>query len=285
MRFIIAFTLSLLILSCARSNSSETQEIINKMHASPISFPQEMVFQIGSDTLGNSPLDSEYKIITYIDSIGCSICKMRLARWTDIMPEFISLTEGNIELIMIVNSSQSPEYMTAIKDYGFNHPISFDSKSLFKQNNYLSSNDNYNTFLVDSNDSIVVIGNPATNPKIKKLYERVLSDTYNVQPHNHRFCENNSRILGAVRYGDSNKSNFLLKAENDSIFTISDIIPSCDCIAVKTNSDSVHCDANTIITTYYTPKHITPGKFTHYVDVFFNELEQPTRLYLTGYTM
>ena len=41
----------------------------------------------GKDTVDFSLADADYKVVTYIDSVGCTSCKLQLLRWKLFMQE------------------------------------------------------------------------------------------------------------------------------------------------------------------------------------------------------
>ena len=50
--------------------------------------PTHSIFTIqGKDTVDFSLADADYKVVTYIDSVGCTSCKLQLPRWKLFMQE------------------------------------------------------------------------------------------------------------------------------------------------------------------------------------------------------
>ncbi|MBD5375541.1 MAG: DUF1573 domain-containing protein [Bacteroides sp.] len=199
------------------------------------------------------------------------------------MAEFKALTSLDIQLVMILNTHPTEEYFEVIKDREFNQPVCFDPENSFAAHNSLPDNSKYHSFLLNSNDSIIAIGNPAENPKIKELYKKIIiSDEKFVNPPK-TLCENNSRTIGVVHNDATYRQKFLLKNENDSLLTIQDIIPSCDCLQISVSSDSIISGDEVLMTVHYTPHAASSGSFSQYLDVYFNERELPERLYIHGY--
>lgn len=46
--------------------------------------------------------NADYKIVTYIDSSGCTTCQMRLSKWEEIIDKYKSYSESEIEFLMIL---------------------------------------------------------------------------------------------------------------------------------------------------------------------------------------
>ena len=68
--------------SCQESREADMLRLVNKWHGKEIKFPFRSVFTIqGKDTVDFDFGNAEYKVITYIDSVGCTSCKLHLPRW------------------------------------------------------------------------------------------------------------------------------------------------------------------------------------------------------------
>ena len=274
---IVVFTL--VAISCSQS-VDEHKNVVNQMSGMQIVFPANLTYQVGNTRINLNPSEADFKIIVYIDSAGCTTCKMRMTLWNEIMAEFKALTSLDIQLVMILNTQPTEEYFEVIKDREFNHPVCFDPENSFAAHNSLPDNSKYHSFLLNSNDSIIAIGNPAENPKIKELYKKIIiSDEKFVNPPK-TLCENNSRTIGVVHNDATYRQKFLLKNENDSLLTIQDIIPSCDCLQISVSSDSIISGDEVLMTVHYTPHAASSGSFSQYLDVYFNERELPERLYI-----
>lgn len=87
MRYLISTLISLCIISCS-SVGNEQRNIVSQMSKIKITFPKDLTYQIGATEIGFDPSAAEYKILVYIDSNDCSICKMRLSAWNEIISRF-----------------------------------------------------------------------------------------------------------------------------------------------------------------------------------------------------
>ena len=76
---IFIIMLFLLLFSCQRSNKKkEIEEIVKSWQEKEIIFPEGLIFtKYGKDTIEYNIPASEYKIILYVDSVGCTECKRR----------------------------------------------------------------------------------------------------------------------------------------------------------------------------------------------------------------
>ena len=98
---IFIIMLFLLLFSCQRSNKKkEIEEIVKSWQGKEIIFPEGLIFtKHGKDTIGYDIPASEYKIILYVDSVGCTSCKLQLHKWKEFIAEVDSLTNGAVPIL------------------------------------------------------------------------------------------------------------------------------------------------------------------------------------------
>lgn len=111
-----------------------------------------------------------YKIITIVESPNCTSCEMQLPYWLKTLKTINDSIKSEIEFLMILNTPDTITARFELKTYAFNYPIAINVLSGFVEDNSLPSCTANRTFLLDANNSIKVIGNPAKNPKIRDVY-------------------------------------------------------------------------------------------------------------------
>ena len=68
--------------SCKESEKDKIARLVEEWEGKEILFPAHSFFTIqGKDTVDFSLADADYKVVTYIDSVGCTSCKLQLIRW------------------------------------------------------------------------------------------------------------------------------------------------------------------------------------------------------------
>ena len=79
------------------------------------------------DTIDFSFADAEYKIVTYVDSVGCTSCKLQLPRWKEFMHEVDSLVQGKVPFVFYFHPKDVKElrYITR-RDVYKRQPLDFD---------------------------------------------------------------------------------------------------------------------------------------------------------------
>ena len=84
MLFLCLWLCAFLLVSC-QSKNSDAELIVKKWKGKEIVIPDDGSFVytiLGNDTiLGYNLWDKPHKIVTYIDSIGCSICQLEVPLW------------------------------------------------------------------------------------------------------------------------------------------------------------------------------------------------------------
>ena len=67
--------------------------MIKSWQGKEIIFPEELIFtKYGKDTVKYNISVSDYKIIMYVDSVGCTEYKLQLYKWKEFIAEVDSLT-------------------------------------------------------------------------------------------------------------------------------------------------------------------------------------------------
>ena len=78
----ILFTLLFVLFSCQESEKERISRLVKEWDGKEIVFPDRPVFTIQGRDIASCPSgNSPYKVLTYIDSLGCASCKLQLPRW------------------------------------------------------------------------------------------------------------------------------------------------------------------------------------------------------------
>ncbi|BAR47891.1 hypothetical protein TF3313_0299 [Tannerella forsythia 3313] len=98
----LIFVILLFILPSCQENhkKKEITEIVKSWQEKEIIFPERLIFtKHGKDTIEYNIPASEYKIILYVDSVGCTECKLQLHKWKEFITEVDSLTNGAVPIL------------------------------------------------------------------------------------------------------------------------------------------------------------------------------------------
>lgn len=174
MKVLYFMLVSFLLASC-NSKKSEMKQLVETWRNKEIIFPDKMKMKIyGRDTLDDLSTH-KYKIFNYADTSGCSECMLKFFEWRQLKEEIDSL-QLDVGLIYVIFSNHYREVEISQILNKFNVPIFYDSLGYMLQKYNFSTDPRYRTFLLDSNNRVVAIGNPVLNKKVWKLYcERIRS--------------------------------------------------------------------------------------------------------------
>lgn len=178
-QYVLIITTSILFVSC-NYRYDKISCIIERMVSEKVTIPFDRMQCWLNDSLQRDcPWEekAKMKLIVFVDSNSCSACQLnKMHVWKD----FVKLESKYnhqffIYFIFQINRNMTKNLLSLFKETELHHPIYVDYDGAFSQvNPQLPAEDKYHVFLVNRNDSIVLIGNPAFNNKIEeRLYEKL----------------------------------------------------------------------------------------------------------------
>ena len=160
---------------------SDALKIINQLTGKEIMFPHNLsCTSMGKDTTCINLYNDNYKILLYVDSLGCTNCKLQqLAEWKKIMQESDTLFSKKLEFVFFLQSNKIDEIelQFSLVEIGFSHPVFIDQRNEIGKLNEFPSNPDYQCYLLDKNNRVLLIGNPALVSRIWQLYKRVIHES------------------------------------------------------------------------------------------------------------
>ena len=234
-----------LLCSCKESEKEKIARLVREWDGKEISFPSHSVFTIqGKDTVDFSFADAEYKIITYIDSVGCTSCELQLPRWKEFMHEVDSLAQGKVPFVFYFHPKDVKELRYITRRDAFTYPVCFDEKDDFNALNRFPGEMTFQSFLLNRENKVIAIGNPVYNPKVKELYLQRLTN------------------------------------EGNNLLVIQDVTTSCGCTKVSYSKEPVRPGAPLELTVTYEAEE--KGHFNKMITVYCNTKASPLRLMIAG---
>lgn len=236
------FLLFILNLSSCRENNQkkEITEIIKSWQGKEIIFPEGLIFtKYGKDTVKYNIPVSDYKIIMYVDSVGCTECKLQLHKWKEFITEVDSLTNGAVPILFFFYPKDLREISFLLRRDSINIPVCIDKQNRMNRINHFPSHQMYQCFLVDKENKVICIGNPIHNRKIRDIYlSTISSGKYNpsVQPSGITRIEADKTEfdLGSLKEGDSRKICVTIRNIGKLPLIIHDARTSCGCVHIDT---------------------------------------------------
>ena len=258
--------------------------MVREWDGKEISFPSHSVFTIqGKDTVDFSFADAEYKIVTYIDSVGCTSCKLQLPRWKEFMHEVDSLAQGKVPFVFYFHPKDVKELRYITRRDAFTYPVCFDEKDDFNALNRFPSDMTFQSFLLNRENKVIAIGNPVHNPKVKELYLQRL--TNGKMPSSSVAMTDVSVNTANMDFGTFPQSErqeykFVLTNEGNNLLVIQDVTTSCGCTKVSYSKEPVRPGASLELTVTYEAEE--KGHFNKMITVYCNTKASPLRLMIAG---
>lgn len=288
MRQISFFLISLVILfaSCTKKQQqqAEAERIVKEWVGKSILFPAQLTPGIyGKDSTVPDLGTANYRILLYVDSSGCTSCRLKLYEWQKLMAEADSTLNGQLSFVFCFQPKNRDELVYILRRDHFDYPVYIDDNNLLHKANHFPSNTAYQCFLLDHENKVLSVGNPAINPGIWKLYKQIISgEISNAGPTTSVKIENPEVVLKDIPKNTKHKVVFRLKNTGDQALVISDIKTSCGCTTAQWDKEPLDKDETMAITAEIDIKE--EGYFNKTVSVFANVVNAPLTLTIKGST-
>lgn len=283
-RGLLAIIAISLFASCADNRSAAVADIVSQWEGREILFPENSVFTIqGRDTVDFQFQNAPYKILTYVDSVGCMSCKLHLSLWNTLIAEVDSLTKGLVPIVFFIHTPNMTELELATYRENFMYPTCFDEEDKLNILNVFPSDMALQTFLLGKDNKVLAIGNPVNNPKIKSLYYKLITEG-NFQLEK-RAMTDISLSHTELDFGDIMQNTILEQSVmitniGNAPLIIQEVLPSCDCIKVSYPKDFIPVGQSAELRICYTAEE--RGIFYKSVTINCNILNSPVDIWLTG---
>ncbi|RNC63222.1 DUF1573 domain-containing protein, partial [Proteiniphilum sp. X52] len=270
-----------LMLSCKKNPQKEIAKLVTEWQSKEVVFPAGLVFtKHGRDTVEYELPCSSHKILVYVDSIGCTSCKLQLHKWKEFIEEVDSLTYGTVHVIFVFHPRDLREISYLLKRDGIDIPVCIDVEDKLNAMNRFPSHQEFQTFLLDDENKVVFIGNPAHNLRVKEMYLSEISGrgAYHAasaqSARNTQVETDNTEFdLGTIPKGEAKTVGVSIKNVGDSPFMIFDTRASCGCTHIEYEKRPVLPDSTTRISiTYHADDR---GYFNKTVSVYGNMDNSP----------
>ena len=285
LKFLFIILLVFLCYSCQNSKKDEIFHVVQEWKGKEIRFPSNSVFTIqGKDTVKNFPdTESKYKIVTYVDSIGCISCKLQLFRWKDFMKEVDSLAKVKISFLFYFHLKNVKELHYITRRDNFIHPICMDGKDEFNQINHFPTEMAFHTFLVDKDNKVVAIGNPIHNPKIKELYLNIILGKLQIKnkdPKTKIQMRQTHIDFGEIKLEKAVVKQFEITNIGSAPLVIYDVTTSCGCTKVKYDKRPIKSKGKIKFSVTYDGDKV--GLFKKTITVYCNIVDTYIKLTIYG---
>ena len=131
-----------------------------------------------NDTARTDNMDAEYKLVVYVDSTLCSPCIINKMFWWNDIIDLTRKEKGNVDYIFVFETKhdQIEDAHLAAESSGLKNRLYLDTACVFRAENYFIPNDDkYHTVMINSKDSIVMVGPPLISRSIRNVFLQILS--------------------------------------------------------------------------------------------------------------
>ncbi|WP_106830274.1 DUF1573 domain-containing protein [Parabacteroides pacaensis] len=272
-----------ILLACKESNKNKITRLVNEWQGKEIIFPENITFtHYGKDTVDYKIPQSNYKILMYVDSIGCTSCKLQLPRWKEFIKYADSVTNSSIPLLVFFHPKDIKEIHYILRRDKFEYPVCIDNEDLLNQKNHFPAQAAFQTFLLDNENKVVAIGNPIHNINVKELYLNLFAscDTQTTPSKTTCILEASHVDMGSFFRNEQREAKFYLKNTGNSPLVIVDTSTTCGCTTVQYDPQPAAAGDSLLITVTYIPKKT--GRFEEQIGIKCNATPSTITLSIKG---
>lgn len=284
LKFFLGLCVCLLMVSCSESEKERLSRLVQEWEGKEILFPAHSTFTIqGKDTVDFDFKGAAYTIVTYIDSVGCTSCKLQLHRWKELVKEVDSLTNGDVPFLFYFHPKDIKELRYLTRRDAFAYPVCFDEKDDFNRLNRFPSEMMFQTFLLDKENRVIALGNPIQNPKVKELYLNLIKGMgESTSKERVTTVSINSTVIdfGSFPKEEKQERSFILTNTGNGLLVIRDIVTSCGCTKVEYSKEPVRPGETLEVKVIYEAEQAE--HFNKTVTVYYNSKNSPLRLTVKG---
>lgn len=282
--FLICFVCFSLF-SCNEQNKKDIKKMVEEWSYKKIVFPNNPTFtRFAKDTIiGYFEKDCNYKVLTYIDSIGCLRCHLKLNAWKPFIKQLEdTFPECNVLFFIHPMNKKSVEHL--LKTENFAYPVCIDEKDSINKLNHFPVEMRFQTLLLDKENKVLAIGNPVQNPKIKELYLKIISGEsalmHITEPLTQVEVNKKSIKLDSFDWKQEQTVDFILTNIGKRPLVVENVITSCGCTTVEYSKEPVCSGKNLILTIKYQAEY--PEHFDKTITVYCNVKESPLQMRIIG---
>ena len=183
MKYIYSFLIVFIAISIYSCNEEQKlKESLATMHS------KEVDLGIDSMVCVYNPNDIQYttkikhtpfRMICYIDVPECSSCVLmkRNEAWENLL-NYIGTYQNRLQVCYILHPSNFnlESFRFAVKASAITVPVYVDTANIFaRKNPHVVENPMLHTFVINEKDSVVLVGNPTDNNKVRQLLVDILN--------------------------------------------------------------------------------------------------------------
>ena len=278
----------MILYSCINPDKSKIQHLYSEWEGKEICFPSTMDFITFTtdDKVQYSWKNASYKILSYVDSLGCMSCKLQLPFWESFIDQVDSLCDDNVSVLLVMHPKDIKELRFLLKRDRFDYPVCIDRKDSLNKLNHFPSEMEFQTFLLDKDNKVLAIGNPVLNPGVKELYLKIIQGKplqdkdKKKQVQTTVSLDTTTLSLGKFPWQEEQQATFTLKNTGDELLVIHDVVTSCGCLEVDYSPEPVRPGKEAVL--HLTYKADYAGYVSKSVQVYCNAAGSPIKFRVKG---
>jgi hypothetical protein len=229
----------------------------------------------------SSLLEYDYKVLLYVDSMGCTSCKLRLLDWKQLIGEADSVFAGKMGFLFFFYPKNKKELRALLSSHQMDYPVFIDESNEINRLNNFPSKTEYQCFLLDKDNRVLLVGNPTLNPRIWELYKEVImGKKAEIQEKITTVKLETMHDFGSIKTGESSYAAFRLKNTGEHPLIISRVVTSCGCASAEWEKQPVVAGQVTEVKVEMKPDE--EGFFSKTAEVHCNAKGSPLRLTING---
>ena len=284
MRTIVGIICLVLLTACSESREEAVYRLVKEWTGKEIKLPEHSVFTVqGKDTVDFTFREADYKVLVYVDSVGCTSCKLQLDRWKKVMKEMTEETGQDIPFLFFFNPKDMKELRYLTRRDGFTYPVCFDEKDELNVLNHFPLDMMFQTFLLDRDNKVVSVGNPVHNPKVKELYLKHITGNRNDSketPKTSVELSETEKDFGNIPLNEKREHVFNLVNTGNKPLVIYDVVTSCGCTKAEYSMEPVRSGETLDLKVIYNAED--KGRFRKILRVYCNVEDSPLKLTVVG---
>lgn len=268
-----------------KEKEKQILQLVNEWQGKQIVFPENAVFtRYLTDTTNYQIPQSEYKVLIYVDSIGCTSCKLQLHKWKELIEYTDSVTQNKVPFLFFFHPKDAKEIRYLLKRDGFDRPICIDLDDRLNKLNKFPADMTFQTFLLDKNNKVAVLGNPVHNTAVKDLYLKQITgkDTPNKNiPKTTAEVTQTEIDFGTFDKSEIKQTTIEVKNTGDCPLVIVDVSTTCGCTAATYDKRPATPGETLRVGIKMTPKDT--GFFDEVVTIKYNSINNlPVKVRIKG---
>lgn len=267
--------------SCT-SKGNEYAGIVTEWQGKEIVLPGGMTDLLTGDTIDSS--EADFTILTYVDSAGCTSCKLKLPMWKEFIGAIDTISEYDITTIMVVHTTDAQEVKDFLKRDVYNYPVYADTADIVNALNAFPTDSRCHTFLLDKSHRVLAIGNPTYSTGVATLFKSILSGNRTLDPSFKQdiVVADNHVELHKLAPGDTALYETRLINNGPDTVYIDKILNSCDCMVSAVEKNFITPNGSLDISIKLTTDS-TYGEFYRSTHIYYNGFDYPSVINFHGY--